>query len=190
MKTNKVKGIAFLLVLSTLIFGQISPTFAASKTLMNSIAPQAQSNWCWAAVAAASGQYWFSVNEYVVCDRNQYDAYYHIYGDYSNQTAYIYDIANAMNYVAHDYGDPDYSSSALSDFSTLKAFINSNKPIPAICLPGHALLIVGYNDTNETVYYCDPANGAKGEVNFTYFKTNTSWYRWTNTAFWGSTWNG
>lgn len=194
IKTRKIT-VSFMIV-CILVSMQITQAFASSKTPMNSITPQPSDrpNWCWASVSAASGQYWLGINQYTVCNRTQYDACYHIYNDYNDHIGNIWDVANAMNYVAYDYGIADSITSPL-DWSYVKTYINQNKPVPAgVYQPqlgtGHMLLVVGYDDNNSTVYYCDPYNGAKTGVNYTSFITANYGYRWVYSSLWGNYWNG
>jgi hypothetical protein len=174
--TRSKKSIIVMAILLSIITTFNFSALAASKRLCVQIEGQEKSLWCWAATAVMSGHYYYNYKTGSTSNRSQSDVVLYVKGNTLNQGATIAETSTAMGYAAMNHSDCQSNYSTMTyQYSTLKGFINLNKPIIATGInydgSGHAIIIEGYKDGTESIYNeidcIDPANG--GEARRVYY---------------------
>ncbi|MCL2322673.1 MAG: C39 family peptidase [Oscillospiraceae bacterium] len=140
---------------------------------------QAKSNWCWAACCESVGKDWYPSS-----NRDQWSVVLYLKGDtFPDVSGDIYDKINGAQYAAFYYVylsavnfNPDTVTYAnIVNAMNLKSqnfivdfgYYNANN----VRGGGHSMVVYGYDDSNQSVYYMDPSTGLAYKIPFTSFRT-------------------
>lgn len=159
--------------------------FVAQKTL-DSITPvvQTQPNRCWAASDEMVGKYYYKFKRGDTSTVTQADVATYIFGSPIDQggspdktrRGLLYAGRTVVPYIP--YFTADTTTPVNFEYASIQTFINTGRPvITAILYPvdgaayGHALVVDGYNDTNNQIRCIDPYDGTRFWVNFADFES-------------------
>lgn len=148
-------------------------------------AQQEKSNWCWAAASKMVGDFYANamLGTPTSAIHTQTEIVTHEFGSPINQSANVSQIADACSFagIKIPYSlvyTTSYASSSVFSYDLFKGFVNLHKPTIACMvifndstfMGGHVLVVTGYDDSDDSIYLAEPANGSYfGYVTYTAF---------------------